>query len=78
MPDPELNVRVDLAERGYDIEIGSGTLATAGEFIRSRCQAAHVVVITDKNVESVHAATVIKSLSGCKDQLGVVRPAPPG
>jgi 3-dehydroquinate synthase len=62
MPDSELNVRVDLAKRGYDIAIGSGKLAAAGEFVTSCCQASHVVVITDRNVASLHAATVVDSL----------------
>ncbi|HJN11936.1 MAG: 3-dehydroquinate synthase [Pirellulaceae bacterium] len=62
MPDSQLNVRVNLAERSYDIAIGSGKLATAGEFVTSCCQASHVVVITDKNVESLHAASAIDSL----------------
>ena len=62
MPDSDLNVRVDLAERGYDIAIGSGTLAMAGDFIATCCQPSHVVVITDHNVEPLHAAPVIESL----------------
>jgi len=62
MSDQALNVRVELAERAYDIQIGSGTLGAAGEFVTTRCPSArHVVVITDKNVESVHAAEVIRS-----------------
>ena len=62
MPDSQLNVRVDLAERGYDIAIGSGTLTAAGDFVTSCCQTSHVVVITDRNVESLYAAPVIESL----------------
>ncbi len=62
MATPELCVRVDLAERGYDIEIGSGRLATSGAFVASRCQATHAVVITDTNLKSTHAAAVVASL----------------
>lgn len=63
MPDPHLLVRVDLAERGYDIVIGSGQLAGAGEFITACCRAHHAVVITDQNVAALHAAAVVDSLA---------------
>lgn len=64
MPDPpQFLVHVDLAERGYEIAIGSGNLAAAGEFIKSCCRASHVVVITDSNVQAVHAAAVVESLA---------------
>ncbi len=63
MPETELRVRVDLAERGYDIEIGTGNLASAGDFVRRQCAAEHTVVITDQNIAGTHAATVIESLT---------------
>ena len=40
-------VRVALAERSYDIEIGSGTLAGLPEFLRARTASDHAILITD-------------------------------
>jgi len=62
MPASRLDVRVNLAERGYDIVIGSDTLSSAGENIKTWCQPSHVVVISDRNVEPLHAAPVVQSL----------------
>ena len=49
------NVRVNLAQRGYDIAIGSGNLAETGQFLAQRLAPAHAVVITDQNVEDPYA-----------------------
>jgi 3-dehydroquinate synthase len=48
-------VRVALAERSYDIEIGSGTLAGLPEFLRARTKSDHAILITDSNVEELYA-----------------------
>ena len=48
-------VRVALAERSYDIEIGSGTLAGLPEFLRARTKSDHAILITDSNVEEIYA-----------------------
>ncbi len=48
-------VRVALAERSYDIEIGSGTLAGLPEFLRARTTSDHAILITDSNVEELYA-----------------------
>lgn len=56
-------VRVDLAERGYDIEIGTGNLPSMGQFITARQKLSHAVIITDARVERPHAETVAASLS---------------
>ena len=76
MLDSQLHVQVDLAERGYEIVIGSGTLAEAGAFVKSCCPASHVVVITDANVASPHAAAVVNSLvaSGTRVDQVVIEP----
>jgi 3-dehydroquinate synthase len=55
-------VRVNLAERSYDIEIGAGNLARAGRFLADRAKATHVALITDANVHKLHAMTVAESL----------------
>jgi len=69
-------VRVNLADRSYDIEIGSGNLATAGAFVASRVKLTHAVLITDGNVEHPHASVVLNSLkqAGARMNLAVVLP----
>jgi 3-dehydroquinate synthase len=57
-------VRVALAERSYDIEIGSGTLAALPEFLRARTDSDHAVVITDSNVEGLYADAASDLLVG--------------
>jgi 3-dehydroquinate synthase len=48
-------VRVSLAERSYDIEIGSGTLVGLGDFLRERSESDHAVIITDSTVDELYA-----------------------
>ncbi|MCC6491990.1 MAG: 3-dehydroquinate synthase [Pirellulales bacterium] len=48
-------VRVALAERGYDVEIGSGTLAGLPEFLRQRTDSEHAALITDATVDDLYA-----------------------
>jgi len=56
-------VRVNLAERSYDIEIGTGNLAEAGAFVTERADVSHAVVVTDQNVEKPHAAAAAESIA---------------
>ncbi len=56
------NVRVNLADRSYDIEIGAGNLVNTGQFLVSRGRVTHVVLITDNNVHKPHAMRVAESL----------------
>jgi 3-dehydroquinate synthase len=56
-------VRVNLAERSYDIEIGAGTLARAGRFLNERGKVSKVVIFTDTKVEDPHAVAVAEGLS---------------
>jgi 3-dehydroquinate synthase len=55
-------VRVALAERSYEIEIGRGILATAGELLAARLKSRHAVLIADENVVQPHASLVAESL----------------
>ncbi|NUQ63269.1 MAG: 3-dehydroquinate synthase [Pirellulales bacterium] len=64
MSDTVQNVRVDLAERSYDILIGYQILDRTGPFIAERCKVSDAVVITDANVEEPHAIRVAESLAG--------------
>ncbi len=54
-------VRVNLAERSYDIQIGAGHLAEAGRFLIDRAKVTHVVLVTDENVHKPHAMRVAES-----------------
>jgi 3-dehydroquinate synthase len=56
-------LRVPLAERGYDIEIGTGNLAELGSFAHARLGLSHAVVITDENVEPTHGKAAAESLA---------------
>lgn len=56
-------VRVDLAGRPYDIVVGRGLLAEAGERIRPLAAGRHAVVVTDANVAPLHLETVRRSLA---------------
>ena len=49
-----MTVRVDLPGRAYDIEIGEGLLARAGEFLKPHLRRARVAVVTDANVAARH------------------------
>ena len=56
-------IRVALQERSYDIAIGRGNMAAAGDFLRHRLKATHAVIITDTNVRSLFATPIEKSLT---------------
>lgn len=54
-------VRVNLAERSYDIQIGTGNLAGAGRFLADRAKVTHVALITDDHVHKPYAMQVAES-----------------
>lgn len=56
-------IHVHLAERGYDIRIGTSILDQAGAFLTGLGKTSHAVIITDENVRSPHAETVAASLT---------------
>ncbi len=63
MTDTPQSIRVCLAERSYDIRIGTGNLGTAGEFLTRLGKISHAVLVTDDNVRSPHAETVAAGLA---------------
>lgn len=69
-------VRVNLAERSYDIEIGSGNIEHAGRFLGRRGEVSHAVVITDENVQQPHAIRVAESLAEESIEVDVVAVEP--
>ena len=79
LSDSTQTVRVNLAERSYDIEIGAGNLDQAGRFLAERGRVTHAVVITDANVERPHAVRAAESLAEAEItvDLVVVEPGEP-
>ena len=61
---PRRTVHVDVAGRPYDIHIGPGLLAEAGERIKALRPGARVAIVTDANVAARHLATVEAALDG--------------
>jgi 3-dehydroquinate synthase len=55
-------VYVSLAERSYEIDIGTGNLRRLGPFTKARAAPAHAVIVTDVNVEQPHSQTAAESL----------------
>lgn len=55
-------LRVDLAGRAYDIVVGAGTLATAGEEIVALKRGKRVFVVTDEHVARLHLGALTRSL----------------
>ncbi len=60
-PHPE-SVRVELGERSYDILIGAGLLARAGEKIAAVAPGAACAIVTDANVARLHLPALEESL----------------
>lgn len=63
---PQQTVHVELAERSYDIEIGSGNLADFGKLIESCGTISHAVLITDDNVDPLYGDRVADLLTAAK------------
>jgi len=63
----QTTVKVDLGERGYDIIIGAGLIARAGELIAPVLKQKRVFIVTDSNV----APHYLKPLSASLGQRGI-------
>lgn len=76
MPAAERKVRVDLGDRSYDILIGPGLIAAAGEEIAARLKGRKMAVITDENVAPRYLEPLMASLGECDiDAVSLVLPA---
>jgi len=62
MNQPQQTVRVDLADRAYDIVVGEGLLCEVGRFVADRSRATLAAVMTDSNVAPLYAERVKESL----------------
>lgn len=65
-------VHVNLGPRSYDIEIGSGNLREAAKFCDTDQEDAHVVVITDENVDALYSEAVGDALQEAGAQLDIL------
>ncbi len=65
-------VGVPLEGRAYEVLIGSGLLAQAGQIISQRLGEARYGIVTDENVAHYHLATLEKSLGAQGRLLGTV------
>ena len=72
-------VRVELGSRAYDILIGPGLIARAGEAIAARLGDVRVGIVTDRNVAALHLEPLRASLAdaGIGDAVVVVEPGEP-
>ncbi len=76
-PDAPARVRVDLGARSYDIVVGAGVLAAAGEEIAAALPGRRVAVVSDETVAAHHLPALLASL----DAAGIGHceiPVPPG
>jgi 3-dehydroquinate synthase len=72
----DVKVEVGLGERAYDILIGPGLIARAGEEIGSRLPGVRVAIVTDENVAATHLETLKAGLdAGGIASSSVVLPA---
>lgn len=55
-------VHVSLGERSYDILIGSGLIARAGQEIATRLPGSRAAVVTDENLEACHLQPLLAAL----------------
>ncbi|HEV3021079.1 MAG TPA: 3-dehydroquinate synthase [Pirellulales bacterium] len=71
-----ITVPVELGERSYTIEIGTGNLAGVAHFLSQRCRTRHAIVITDEHVQQPWASSVAESFGadGLTVDLVVVEP----
>lgn len=67
-------VKVSLAERSYDIQIGEGLLASATDFVAERGGARHVAIVTDSNVDGLYGDALADAFveAGIESQVLVV------
>ena len=56
------DVRVELAERSYDIHVGTGNLKDLGSILVTTDPLAHAVIVTDTNVQQ-YANTIAESIA---------------
>ena len=71
LPQPD-RVRVDLADRGYDIIIQAGLLDQAGECLRPLAKSANAVVVTNAVVNRLYGSRLMRSLQAAGFRTSVI------
>ena len=70
------SIRVELADRAYDILIGENLLSNASTYLAPVLARPRIVIITDKIVSSLHLAPLRASLNGAGIQNDVIVVSP--
>ena len=70
------SIRVELADRAYDILIGENLLSNASTYLAPVLARPRIVIITDKTVSSLHLAPLRASLDGASIQNDVIVVSP--
>jgi len=65
-------VHVGLAERSYDIQIGSDNLSSIGSLVAGLDDVSHAILITDSNVRELYGETTKKSLANADLQVDII------
>src|SRR5262244_1835682 len=65
-------VHVNLRPRSYDIQIGSGNLASVAQFCDPEHEDSHAVIITDSNVDELYSEPVGDALQEAGAQVDVL------
>jgi 3-dehydroquinate synthase len=71
-------VRVELASRSYDIHIGEGLLARAGDLLRPLASRPRVFIVADRTVAGLHLATLRAGLQAGGFEHGTTVEVEPG
>ena len=71
-----ISIRVELADRAYDIFIGENLLSNASTYLAPVLARPRIVIITDKTVSSLHLAPLRASLDGAGIQNEVIVVSP--
>lgn len=69
-------VRVELGSRSYDILIGDGLIASAGQEIAARLPGARAAIVSDENVAASHGAALVASLEAAGIAASMITIAP--
>lgn len=72
MSAPRVTVRVDLADRAYDIDIGDGLLSRLGDRLAQACPTSRATIITDSNVGPIYLEKAVASLASAGIEPGSI------
>ncbi|MEP0709727.1 3-dehydroquinate synthase [Parvibaculum sp.] len=76
MTDTTRKVTVELGDRAYDILVGSGLIANAGNHLKPLLRRQRVAIVTDEIVAGLHLPELERSLDGAGIRHSAIRLAP--